>query len=87
MATEEKQPTAVEQVTSAISDAASKVTDEAAALFGSAKEAVVGESSAETKSSEDSTMPKSIAEAAPVRIPLIDRPSWLTRSNLCADMD
>lgn len=64
MSTEETKPTTTaEQVTSAISEAASKVTDEAAALFGSAKEAVTGE----TKTTETTTEVKSIAEAAPVR--------------------
>ena len=52
--TEETKPL-TEQVTSAISDATQKVTDEAAALFGSAKEAL-------------NEAPKSIAEAAPVRL-------------------
>lgn len=67
MSTEQTQPTTVQQVTSAISNAASVVTDEAAALFGSAKDAVAG--TAETTKSNDETTstPLSIAEAAPVR--------------------
>lgn len=70
MSAAETKPTATEQVTSAITDAASKVTDEAAALFGSAKEAVTGESaSSETKTTETTEI-KSIAESAPVRLHL-----------------